>query len=123
MPEQPAVQAAAAAPAPAATDSAAAAAPASGTATIGSTAASGRTAKRPPAARMSLQSFLEIDDGPPRIMSLLDPHQLPTASSEESATGREHLPLVGGRLWLLLCSKAGLLDRRACPCLPDFIAC
>ena len=65
--------------------------------------------------RMSLQSFLSIDDGPPRVMSLLDPHVLPAPGSEQRATDqRQHLPLM---LYLPGIDGSGLAASRQFPAL------
>lgn len=64
---------------------------------------------------MSLQSFLSIDDGPPRVMSLLDPHVLPAPGSEQRATDRrQHLPLM---LYLPGIDGSGLAASRQFPAL------
>lgn len=73
--------------------------------------------RRPPAARMSLQAFLEIDDGPPRVMSLLDPHVMPGAGAEEeraAAAGRADLPLL---LYLPGIDGSGMAAARQFPSL------
>lgn len=65
--------------------------------------------------RMSLQSFLSIDDGPPRVMSLLDPHILPAPGSETRVTDRrQHLPLM---LYLPGVDGSGLAASRQFPSL------
>lgn len=65
--------------------------------------------------RMSLQSFLTIDDGPPRVMSLLDPHVLPAPGSEQRVSDRrQHLPLM---LYLPGVDGSGLAASRQFPSL------
>lgn len=64
---------------------------------------------------MSLQSFLEIDDGPPRVMSLLDPQLLPGPGIEErTRQGRAALPLL---LYLPGVDGSGLAASRQFPSL------
>ena len=65
--------------------------------------------------RMSLQSFLTIDAGPPRVMSLLDPHVLPAPDSQQHVSDRrQHLPLM---LYLPGVDGSGLAASRQFPSL------
>lgn len=64
--------------------------------------------------RMNLRSFSTTDDGPPRVMSLLDPAVGPQPNDTSASPARQHLPLL---LYLPGVDGTGLAASRQFPSL------